>query len=85
MRVFEQKFALKDAIGSHAFAPLESSQRVTNNIPLGSSSLSYRVLHCKLCRNTEGRHDAEAYRGLGAATRPCSERVRLAGGLREGY
>jgi hypothetical protein len=30
-----QKFTLEDAIGSHAFAPLEASRRATNGIPLG--------------------------------------------------
>jgi hypothetical protein len=35
VRVFRQKSALEDAIGSHAFAPLEASRRVTNATPLG--------------------------------------------------
>jgi hypothetical protein len=33
--VFRQKFALEDAIGSHAFAPVEASKRATIGIPLG--------------------------------------------------
>jgi hypothetical protein len=36
VRVFRQKFRLKDAIGSHACS-LEANTRVTNGIPLGSS------------------------------------------------
>jgi hypothetical protein len=36
---FRQKFTLEDAIGSHAFAPLEAYMRVTNGIPLGCSLL----------------------------------------------
>jgi hypothetical protein len=35
VHVFGQKFTLGDAIGFHAFAPLEASRRVTNGIPLG--------------------------------------------------
>jgi hypothetical protein len=35
---FRQKFALEDAIGSHACS-LEASERVTNDIPLGCSLL----------------------------------------------
>jgi hypothetical protein len=38
VRVFRQKFTLKDAIGSHACS-LEANTRVTNGIPLGSSLL----------------------------------------------
>jgi hypothetical protein len=49
---FEQDFSLEDAIGSHAFPPLEANMRVTNSIPLGSP-LSYR-LSSYLGRNTEG-------------------------------
>jgi hypothetical protein len=36
--VFEQNFALKDVIGSHACS-LEASMRVTNNTPLGGTLL----------------------------------------------
>jgi predicted metalloprotease with PDZ domain len=35
VRVFRQKFTLEDAIGFHAFAPLEASRLATNSIPLG--------------------------------------------------
>jgi hypothetical protein len=38
VRVFRQKFALEDAIGSHACS-LEVNMRVTNGIPLGCSFL----------------------------------------------
>jgi hypothetical protein len=38
VRVFELKFALEDAIGSHACS-LEANMRVTNGIPLGSPLL----------------------------------------------
>jgi hypothetical protein len=38
MRVFRQKVALEDAIGSHACS-LEANMRVTNSIPLGCSLL----------------------------------------------
>jgi hypothetical protein len=41
VRVFGQKFTLEDAIEFHAFAPLEASRRVTNDIPLGCP-LSYQ-------------------------------------------
>lgn len=36
MRVFEQNFALEDAIGPHACS-LEAKMRVTNGIHLGST------------------------------------------------
>jgi hypothetical protein len=43
MRVFEQDFALEDAIGSHACSlhacSLQANMRVTNSIPLGSPLL----------------------------------------------
>jgi hypothetical protein len=35
VRVFRQEFTLEDAIEFHAFAPLQASSRVTNDIPLG--------------------------------------------------
>jgi hypothetical protein len=35
VRGFRQKFTVEDAIGFHAFAPLEASRRETNDIPLG--------------------------------------------------
>jgi hypothetical protein len=38
VRVFQQKFTLEDAIGSHACS-LEANTRVTNGIPLGCSLL----------------------------------------------
>jgi hypothetical protein len=38
VRIFEQDFALEDAIGSHACS-LEANMRVTNGIPLGSPLL----------------------------------------------
>jgi hypothetical protein len=36
VRVFERNLHSRSAIEFHAFAPLESSMRVTNDIPLGS-------------------------------------------------
>jgi hypothetical protein len=38
VRVFKQKIALEDVIGSHACS-LEANKRVTNGIPLGWSLL----------------------------------------------
>jgi hypothetical protein len=52
---FFGRFALEDAIGSHAFAPLEASRRVSNAIPFGSP-LSYRFTLCKLRPNAEGAY-----------------------------
>jgi hypothetical protein len=39
VRVFRQKVTLEDAIEFHAVAPVETSMRVTNVIPLGCPSL----------------------------------------------
>ena len=51
VRVFRQKFALEDAIGSHACS-LEASRRVTNGIPLGCP-LFLTGLYCKFRPNTK--------------------------------
>jgi glucose/arabinose dehydrogenase len=46
VHIFRQKFALEDAIGSHACS-LEASMRVTNGIPLGCSLLlSVHTVNC---------------------------------------
>jgi hypothetical protein len=48
VRVFRQKFTLKDAIELHSFASLEANRRVTNAIPLGRSPLLpvHTVVNC---------------------------------------
>jgi hypothetical protein len=51
---FRQKFTLEDAIGSHAFAPLEASRRVTNGIPPGCSL--FALVHTVNCIQTLKGH-----------------------------
>jgi hypothetical protein len=47
VRVFRQEFTLEDADGSHAFAPLQASRRVTNAPSLGVSLfLPVRTVNC---------------------------------------
>jgi hypothetical protein len=74
VRVFRQKFALEDSIGSHACS-LEAKMRVTNGIPL-RSPLALIVCHHKSCRNAEGMWLVGArFYGCGGRCGCCQPRL----------
>jgi glutathionyl-hydroquinone reductase len=73
VRVFRQRFALEDAIGSHACS-LEASNRVTNAIPLGCP-LPLTIWHWKLRHNTLKVLTALASRATRPHTKKLSENI----------